>query len=63
VQRKFVTSAIFILQPWTTDFFNRFPQVPQIADWAVVEKSIFTNLLYYRANYIALVMLTFAIAM
>ena len=50
-------------QPWQTDFFNRFPQVPQFSDWRSVEKGVFTNVLYYRANYLALLMGLFVIGM
>jgi hypothetical protein len=37
-------------RPWG-DFFARMPSKPVNMDWPSLEKHVFTNLLYFRANY------------
>ena len=50
-------------QPWSTDFLNRFPQVPTFKGLPDAEKAAFTNLLYYRANYLAVLMGLFVLGL
>lgn len=51
------------IRPWSTDFLNRFPQVPNFKGLPDAEKAAFTNLLYYRANYLAVLMGLFVVGL